>query len=55
MHFRIVDSNTVELWGSVPTAWDRVVVQGMATTFTGAFQLEDHLRVDRDELRSDEP
>jgi serine/threonine protein kinase len=55
VHFRIVDSNTVELWGSVPTAWDRVVVQGMATTFTGAFQLEDHLRVDRDELRSDEP
>jgi serine/threonine-protein kinase len=53
VHFRIVDGTTVELWGTVPTRFDRVAVQSMAATVTGLFSLEDHMKVEHDDFFGD--
>ena len=53
VHFRIVDGNTVELWGTVPTRFDRVAVQSMAATVTGLFSLDDHMKVEHDDFFGD--
>ena len=46
VHFRIVDGNTLELWGTVPTPFDRVAVQNTAATVTGLFSVDDHMKVE---------
>jgi len=53
VHFRIVDGTTVELWGTVPTRFDRMAVQTMAASLTGLFSLDDHLKVEHDDFFGD--
>ncbi len=53
VHFRIVDGTTVELWGTVPTQFDRVAVQSLAATVTGLFSLDDHMKVERGDVFND--
>ncbi len=47
VHFQIVNGNTLELWGTVPTSFDRIAVQNMAATVTGLVSLDDHMKVER--------
>jgi hypothetical protein len=44
VHFR-VEGDTVDLWGTVPSEWDRVAVQTIVFTTTGMISLRDHVRV----------
>ncbi len=55
VHFRF-DRDTVELWGSVPTWADRMMVQATVYSVTGFMSLEDRLKVQNEELGfGDEP
>src|SRR5713226_2749940 len=44
VHFR-VEGDTVDLWGTVPSEFDRVAVQTIVFTTTGMISLRDHMRV----------
>jgi serine/threonine protein kinase len=44
VHFRL-DGQNIELWGHVPTEADRLMVETMAFTITGAVSLNDHLQI----------
>jgi serine/threonine protein kinase len=54
VHFR-VDGDTVQLWGTVRTPWDRMVVQQLTSGVTGFLSIEDHLKVQQDEYGYEEP
>jgi len=44
VHFRL-SGQSIELWGAVPTEADRLMVETMAFTITGAVSLDDHIQV----------
>jgi len=44
VHFRLY-GQSIELWGAVPTEADRLMVETMAFTITGAVSLNDHIQV----------
>jgi serine/threonine protein kinase len=44
VHFR-VEGDTVDLWGTVPSEFDRAAVQAIVFTTTGMISLNDHIRV----------
>jgi serine/threonine protein kinase len=49
VHFRI-DGDTIELWGTVPTWADRMMVQATVFAVTGIVSVQDHLKVREDEF-----
>jgi len=44
VHFKLEGGN-IELWGHVPTEADRLMVETMAFTITGAVSLNDHIQI----------
>ncbi|HTY56869.1 MAG TPA: protein kinase [Candidatus Binataceae bacterium] len=44
VHFRLEGQN-IDLWGAVPTEADRLMVETLAFTITGAVSLNDHIKV----------
>ena len=50
MHFRL-SGERIELWGTVPSEADRLMVETIAFTVTGAMSLNDHIQV-RDNFAS---
>jgi hypothetical protein len=46
VHFRVIDGNTVQLWGNVRSSFDRLAVQNITSTLTGVMTLDDRLKVD---------
>ncbi|MBF6558723.1 MAG: protein kinase [Candidatus Binataceae bacterium] len=43
-----IDGDTVDLWGTVPTEFDRAQIQALVFSTTGMISLRDHLRVHDD-------
>jgi serine/threonine protein kinase len=45
VHFKIINGDSIVLWGTVPTEADRIMVQTQVFLIARIFSLEDHLQV----------